>query len=226
MSRTLVFDVNETLLDLSVLASDFEAVFGEENVLYDWFHEVIQYALALTLSHTYRPFGEVALGALRMMAEIKGVELSEQDAGRIAGKIRTLPPHREVLEALAILKESRFRLVTLTNNPQALVDVQIANAGLQHLFEQNFSVESVQRFKPAPEPYQMVAAALSVQPQQLWMIAAHAWDVGGAAQVGYRTAFVARPGKAPYPLFPKPNIIGRTLLDVAEQIVSIESAFA
>jgi 2-haloacid dehalogenase len=222
MPATLVFDVNETLLDLRALAPDFEAVFGDAVVLDAWFHQVIQYAMGLTLAGEYRPFGEIALAVIHMMADAEGVDLSDDQARRIAGKIRTLPPHPEVPGALAFLKEAGFRLVALTNNPTAVVDAQMANADLQRFFERNFSVETVRRFKPAPEPYRMVAEELGVAPQQLWMIAAHAWDVGGAAQVGYRTAFVARPGKAPYPLFPQPNITGHTLLDVAEGIVSME----
>ncbi len=222
MPATLVFDVNETLLDLRALAPDFEAVFGDAVVLDAWFHQVIQYAMGLTLAGEYRSFGDIALGVLHMMADAEGVDLSDDQARRIAGKIRTLPPHPEVPGALAFLKDAGFRLVALTNNPMAVVDAQMANADLQRFFERNFSVETVRRFKPSPEPYRMVAEELGVAPQQLWMIAAHAWDVGGAAQVGYRTAFVARPGKAPYPLFPKPNITGNTLLDVAEGIVSMD----
>ena len=222
MRATLVFDVNETLLDLGALAPDFEAVFGDAGVLDAWFHQVIQYAMGLTLAGAYRPFGEVALGVLHMIAEAEGVDLTDEQATRIAAKIRSLPPHPEVPGALAFLKDAGFRLVTLTNNPMAVVDAQMANADLQRFFERNFSVETVQRFKPAPEPYGMVAEQLGVAPQQLWMIAAHAWDVGGAAHAGYRTAFVARPGKAPYLLFPKPNVSGSTLLDVAEGIVSME----
>ena len=128
----------------------------------------------------------------------------------------------EVPGALALLREAGFRMVTLTNNPLPVVEAQMAHAGLQHFFERNFSVDRVRRFKPAPEPYRMVSESLAVEPSEMYLIAAHAWDVGGAAQVGYRTAFVTRPGKAPYPLFPKPDAIGNNLRDVAEAIIKFE----
>jgi 2-haloacid dehalogenase len=180
--------------------------------------------MGLTLADAYRPFGEVALAALQMIAEAEGVELSDAEARRIAGGIRGLPPHPEVPGALALLKDAGFRLVTLTNSPMAVVDAQMAGAGLQPHFEHNFSVDTVRRFKPSPEPYRMVAESLGVGPGDLWMIAAHAWDVGGAAQVGYRTAFVARLGKAPYPLFPPPDVIGNNLREAAEAIIALEEA--
>jgi 2-haloacid dehalogenase len=221
-TSVLVFDVNETLLDLSALGPDFESVFGDPHFLNDWFHQVIQFAMSLTLANAYRPFGEVALGVLQMLADAEGAELSLEEARRILSKVRTLPPHPDVPGALAFLKDAGFRLVTLTNNPMALVDAQMTNAELQRYFDRNFSVDTVRRFKPAPEPYRMVAEELGLAPGKMWMIAAHAWDVGGAAQVGFRTAFVRRPGKAPSPLFPKADVIGNTLLEAAEGIAGLE----
>jgi len=222
MSKILVFDVNETLLDLSALAPEFAKVFGDAALLDEWFNNVILFAMGLTLANAYRTFGEIGVAALQMLADAGGAPLSEEQARRIAGGIRSLPPHREVPGALRLLKDAGFRLVTLTNSPMAVVDAQMANAELQAFFERNFSVDTVRRFKPAPEPYRMVAEELGVAPSEMWMIAAHAWDVGGAMQTGYRAAFVARPGKAPYPLFPKPDAIGGDLREVAEAIVEIE----
>ena len=222
MPKVLVFDVNETLLDLRALALDFQTIFGDAAFLDAWFHQVIQYAMGLTLADAYRPFGDVALAALQMMADAEGVDVSEGEARAMLAKIRSLPPHPETQAALTLLKDAGFRMVTLTNNPMAVVDAQMANAGLQHFFERNFSVDAVRRFKPAPEPYRMVAQELGVEPSQLMMIAAHAWDVGGAAQVGYQAAFVARAGKAPYSLFPKPDVVGSDLREVAEAIIKLE----
>ncbi len=226
MSKILVFDVNETLLDLSTLAPQFENIFGDPAFLNEWFHQVIQFAMSVTLADAYRPFGEVGLAALQMIADAEGVEISEDEARKIVGGIRTLPPHPEVPGALELLKDAGFRMVALTNNPLVVVHEQMANAGLQKYFEHNFSVDTVRRFKPAPEPYRMVAEALGVEPPtetgDMWMIAAHAWDIGGAARVGYKTAFVARPGKAPYPLFAAPDVIGNNLREAAEGIIAIE----
>jgi 2-haloacid dehalogenase len=222
MSKVLVFDVNETLLDLGTLAPDFQNIFGDAAFLDAWFHQVIQYAMGLTLADAYRPFGEVALGVLQMMADAEGVDISDVEARKMLGKVRTLSPHPEVPGALALLRDAGFRMVTLTNNPMPVVEAQMAHGELQPFFERNFSVDRVRRFKPAPEPYRMVSEALAIAPSDMYMVAAHAWDVGGAAQVGYRTAFVARLGKAPYPLFPKPDVSGSNLREVAGAIIGLE----
>jgi 2-haloacid dehalogenase len=220
--RLLVFDVNETLLNLQPLEAHFQRAFGDRTVIHEWFSELILYSQGLTLADSYRTFGEIAAAALQLIAEARGVKLSEQDARHIAGGIRTLPPHPEVAESLGRLKSAGFRLVTLTNSPMAVVEEQMANANLQPFLERNFSVDTVRKFKPAPEPYRMVARELGTETKGLRMIAAHAWDVGGALQAGCAAAFVARPGKALFPLFPRPDIVGKDLQEVSDKILVSE----
>lgn len=222
-SRILVFDVNETLLNLNALDPHFARIFGDRTMLREWFNQVIQFAEALTLAGDYQPFGEIGRGALEMTAQAHGVRLSEEDAQHVVSGMRTLPAHPEVPAALARLKNAGFRMVTLTNSPPSTVDAQMQHAGLQQYFERNFSVGSVRRYKPSPEPYRMVAGESGVPIGQLRMIAAHAWDVGGAMLAGCKAAFVARPGKAVFPLFPKPDIIGYDLGEVAERILQAEA---
>lgn len=222
MPRILVFDVNETLLDLGALEPHFERVFGDKAVLREWFNQVIQFAEALTLAGDYRDFADVARAALEMTAAANRTRISPEDAARITGDMRCLPAHPEVPQALSVLKNAGFRLITLSNSPPGALEAQIQNAGLRQYFEGNFSVESVRRYKPAPGPYRMVADSLGVPTSQLRMIAAHAWDIGGAMRAGCAGAFVARPGKALFPLFPAPDIVGRDLAEVADAILKLE----
>ena len=111
-----------------------------------------------------------------MTAEAHHVPISAEGAQRIAGGIRTLPPHPEVAASLEFLRRAGFRIVTLRISSRTIVDAQMQAAGLQPYFERNFSVDTVRKFKPAPEPYRMVAGALGVECSNLRMIAAHAWD--------------------------------------------------
>jgi len=223
MARILVFDVNETLLDLATLESHFERVFRDKSMLREWFNQVILYAEAVTLADNYGNFGEIARAALEMTAAAQGVKLSNEDEQLIVGGIRSLPAHAEVASSLDQLKSAGFRMVTLTNSPPAVVEAQMQNSKLKPYFERNFSVDVVRKYKPAPEPYRMVARELGVEPGQLRMIAAHAWDVGGAMRAGCAAAFIARPGKALFPLFPKPDVVGRDLRQVSAAIMQVEA---
>ncbi len=89
-------------------------------------------------------------------------------------------------------------------------------------FEQILSADTVQRLKPASEPYQMAAKQFGVSVGEVRLIAAHAWDVAGAMRAGCAAAFVARPGKVLNPLAPRPDVVGSDLREVAAQIIEHE----
>jgi 2-haloacid dehalogenase len=222
-SRILVFDVNEPLLDVSALEPHFARVFGSGAVCREWFSTVLLYSQVTTLAGPYADFSAIAGAALDMTAAGRGVVLGLEDRERILAGMRSLPAHSDVPEALRLLKDAGYRMVTLTNSAPAAARQQLTHAGLIDAFERVFSVDEVRRFKPAPEPYRFVARELGVEASALRMVAAHTWDIVGAMQAGYAGAFVARPGKVLYPLAPPPDIVGVGLRAIAEQIVATDS---
>jgi hypothetical protein len=54
---------------------------------------------------------------------------------------------------------------------------------------------------------------------QMLMIAAHGWDIAGAA-CWTSNGFITREGQAIYPLSIAPNFIATDILDMAEQLVA------
>jgi 2-haloacid dehalogenase len=220
--RILVFDVNETLLDVGALEPHFARAFGGGGALREWFSTVLLYSNVATVAGPYAEFGAIGGAALGMVAAARCVTLVPEDRDRIVGAMRSLPPHPDVRPALEQLRDRGFRLVTLTNNAPAVVEQQLETAGLRALFERVFSVDAVKRFKPAPEPYRHVALELGVGPGDLRMIAAHAWDVAGALRAGCAAAFVGRGGRVPYPLGPQPDIVAPDLLAAAERIAAVD----
>src|SRR5512138_2810639 len=221
--RILVFDVNETLLDVDALTPHFVEGFGAADAAREWFTTVLHYSTVATLAGAYAHFGAIDDAALSMLADSRHVSLTPQLRERILVGFRSLPAHPDVRPALERLRSQGFRLVTLTNSASGAVAQQLANAGLADYFERSFSVDAVQRFKPAPEPYRQVAKELGVAVGDLRLVAAHAWDVVGALQAGYLAAFVARPGKVLYPLGPTPDIVEPDCLAVARAIVERDS---
>jgi 2-haloacid dehalogenase len=217
--KVLVFDVNQTLLDLNALRPHFARVFGDGRALDEWFALLLQYSLVVTVADAYSDFGTVGKAVLEMLANTKRVKLSSDDATRILQGMLTLPAHLDVGENLKRLRGAGFRMVTLTNSSPTAVKAQLQNAGLTQYFEEAISVETVHRFKPDLEVYRSAAAHLSAQPGELLMIAAHAWDVFGAMKAGWQAAFVARNGIVPFPLGPIPGIIGPDMKAVADAIL-------
>jgi 2-haloacid dehalogenase len=224
MRRVQVFDVNETLLDLAALDPHFQRIFGDAGVRVAWFEQMIQSALVATVTGVYHQFGSLAMAALETTAERAGVELADDDKKAVAAQMRQLPAHPEVAGALRRLRDAGLRLASLTNSTEQVARAQLEHAGLLDAFELVLSADTVRRLKPAPEPYLMAAERLGVAVGDVRLIAAHAWDVAGAARAGCATAFVARPGKVLDPLVERPEIIGANLAEVADAILAVDGA--
>lgn len=120
---------------------------------------------------------------------------------------------------LETMKKQDFQLVALTNSTASTAETQLTHAGIRDFFQYVFSVDTVKRLKPAPEPYQMVASSLRVEPNSLLMVAAHSWDISGAMRVGLHGAFIARPGQILDALTPKPAFVAPDLANLARQII-------
>jgi 2-haloacid dehalogenase len=224
MARVCVFDVNETLLDLGALDPHFERIFGDASTRQAWFGQFLALWLTEMVTGEYTDFGTIGGGALEMVAERQGVNLSEEDKQQILGGMQELPPHPEVEENLSRLRDAGIRLAALTNSTQQVADAQIDNSGLREYFEQVLSADAVERLKPAPEPYRMAAESLGVEVGQVQLVAAHTWDVVGAMRAGCAAAFVARPGMVLNPLAERPDVVGSDLRKVADKILEIETA--
>ncbi|MBT3942553.1 MAG: haloacid dehalogenase type II [Chloroflexi bacterium] len=223
MSRTIVFDVNETLLDLGVLDELFERHLGNAALRPLWFTQVINTAITATMvGAPYRHFSEVGGAALRMVAERNDVTLTEEALIEIPGRMLSLPPHPDVPAGLQRLKDAGFQTVALTNSPLAAARAQLEAGGLIDMFDRVMSVESVGVFKPDARVYQMAARELGVETSDLLMVAAHDWDIAGAMAAGCGGAFIARPGQVTNPYFDTPDFVARDIGDAAEQIIASE----
>ncbi len=222
MPRVIVFDVNESLLDLRAMDPAFERVFGDRSVRQQWFQQMLASAMVSIITDAYSDFGALGRGALQMTAERRGVQVSDEDQQRILGTMRELPPHPEVRSALERLREAGLRLATLTNSTRQMAEAQMQHAGLRDLFEQVLSADAAKRLKPHRAAYETAAEQLGVDVRQVRLVAAHAWDVAGALRAGCAAAFIARPGMVLDPLALRPDVVGKDLREVADQILERE----
>lgn len=219
----IVFDVNETLIDIESLEPFFEKKFGDRRVLREWFNQLILYSNVLTLAGYYETFFVLGQGVLEMLGTIYGVSIEPADLEELRISLLSMPAHTDVPEGLRLLQEAGFRLMTLTNSPPSDERTPLERAGLAHFFERQVSVHSVRRFKPAPEVYQLITELLQVPPSQICLVAAHAWDTLGAQRVGFSAGLVTRRGNAVLPVrgLPQPQAVAPDLLQMARQIIAL-----
>jgi len=216
----IVFDVNETLLDLATMEPTFERIFGEKNVMRLWFANLILYSAALTVAGCYVPFTDIGAGVMKMLADTRGIKIDEKDKGELTERFSTMPPHSEVPAALRKLHNAGFRLFTLTDNLLEVQTRQLEHGGIVDLFERRFSADGAKHHKPSRQAYAYVEKELGVEPSRLCLIACHTWDTLGAAAAGWGAALIRRVGNDVLAVGPQPQIVGDDLNDVANQLIA------
>lgn len=219
MRRILVFDVNETLLDLRGMRGLFASVLGDASLCHNWFRVLLRKMLVTTITGPYVSFAELGAAALDQVAAAHERSLSPAEQTKLLNGMRQLPPHNDVVPALERLRDGGFRCVAFSNGTPDVLHDQLASTGLHDMFERVASAHHAGRLKPAPEPYRWLAGELGVSTDRLRMVAAHAWDTTGAQRAGCRAAFVARSGKRLSAVDPQPDIVGPTLTDVADRLL-------
>jgi 2-haloacid dehalogenase len=216
----IVFDVNETLLDLETMEPTFQRIFGDKSAMRLWFANLILYSAALTVAGHYVPFTDIGAAVMKMLADTRGIKITDKDKKELTERFSTMPPHADVPPALRKLRAAGFRLFTLTDNLLEVQTRQLEHGGIADLFERRFSADSVKHHKPSPQAYAHVEKELGVRPAQLCLIACHTWDTLGAVAAGWEAALIRRVGNDVLAVGPQPQIVGDDLNDVADQLIA------
>lgn len=192
---TIVFDVNETLSDMSPMAERFQEVGAPASLAKLWFATLLRDGFALTAAGDNGSFTEIGTEALRGL--FAGMDLErEPDAAveHVMAGLGALGLHDDVPDGVKALKAAGFRLVTLTNGSTRVAEKLLTAAGIRESFELLLSVEDAQSWKPGRAAYEYAASACGAAPEELLLVAVHPWDLHGAERAGLGTAWINRSG--------------------------------
>ncbi|NME70723.1 haloacid dehalogenase type II [Flammeovirga aprica] len=219
--KVLFFDINETILDLTRMKKQVGDVLnGRSDLLSLWFTTLLHHTLVTSASGQYENFDNIGAATLQMVGANNGIEISEKEAREvIVNSLQNLPAHPEVKGALTQLKEKDYKLVAFTNSSIDGIHNQLNNSGLTEYFDEKFSMEEIQKFKPFTQTYDWGAKKMGIKPNEAMLIAAHGWDVAGAMWAGWRAAFISRKGQQIFPLGPKTEIVEPDLQKVANILI-------
>lgn len=214
----ILFDVNETLMDMSPLKKKVNNILGSKRGFRIWFGMLLQYSLVDNCTGEYHDFSTIAGATLDMAAKALQKEIKEDEKKVTLALMKKLSAYTDVKEGLKLLKQAGFRLATLTNSPMQTLTAQLEYTGLTKYFEATLSIDAIKKYKPSLESYQYAARTLGVSTNEIIMVAAHGWDIAGAMQAGLQAAFIERKGQSLYPLSPKPQFLGKNLVEIAGKI--------
>lgn len=212
-----LFDINETLLDLAPIEGVLQKAAGRPTppLLDGWFDTLIQTALTLTGAGRYEDFGR--LGGL-VAADVvghAGGTWGDADLAALRAAFGALPAHPDVVPAFEALRARGDRLVPFGNSALATIETQLRGAGLLDLVDDVVSVEMAGMLKPSPLAYATALGRQGVAAAEAVMVAAHGWDVLGAACAGLQTVFVTRDGRRALPVDPRPTATVTSLNELA-----------
>ena len=222
MKPVIVFDMNETLLDMSALDPTFARIFSGSDgaeLRKKWFKLVLELFLTATITGEYRSFDKLTDDALQMLARQQGREARADDRAALREAQAKIAAYPDVAPGLARLKEAGFTLATLTNSTKKSAEQLLDHASIRERFDYVRSADAVEHYKPAREAYEYVAKELGVKTKEILLVAAHAWDVAGAMAAGCEAAFVARPEKVLSPGGREPRFRASDVSALAVQIV-------
>ena len=212
--KVVLFDVVETLFSLAPV----EAALARLQISLDlYFARLLRDGFALAAAGSYRPFGEIAASALADLAPAA----TEDQRARVRDAFRELPPHPDAEPALAKLTAAGVKVCTLTNGGADATSTLLANSCLSGHFERVLTVEAVERWKPAADPYRSALDALGVEARNAALVAVHSWDIHGAHRAGLTTGWCSRL-EGSYPsIFDPADVAGRDLLEVVEALLAL-----
>ncbi|MDY7541339.1 MULTISPECIES: haloacid dehalogenase type II [unclassified Cryobacterium] len=189
----IVFDVNETLSDMSPLKARFVEVGAPAHLARIWFATLLRDGFALAAAGGSAKFAVIGSEILRGFLRDSALSRSLDDAvNHIMDGFGTLSVHPDIAEGIRALKSMDMRLVTLSNGSAQVAEDLLAGAGLRSDFEDLLTVEDAPAWKPVRAAYDYAADVCGVQPADMLLVAVHPWDIHGAAQAGLRTAWLNR----------------------------------
>jgi 2-haloacid dehalogenase len=216
--QVVVFDVYETMLDMSGVERKINGLTDSKRGYIIWFELFMQYCFVNNSLDTFQDFMSIGKATLQMTGNKLGKAISDVQADDVLQLLKHLPILEEVPPVLSQLRDDGYRITALTNAPEKLVCDRMEQTGLISYFENVLSAEKIKKYKPEKQVYQWAAAKLNVNTTEMLMITSHTWDVAGAANAGMKTAYLQRRKQNTDRLSPTPDLTCKTLIELASML--------
>jgi 2-haloacid dehalogenase len=168
------------------------------------------------LNREHTPYREIGHRSVAFVMQRAGIAYTMDEVQYLVAQIEKLRPFPEVPEALMRLR-ARYKLVVLSNGDPDMLET--AKRYHRIPFDRVISVAEANAFKPYVATYVKAAEIIGVRMDEVLFVANHAFDCIGAKSAGMRTAFIDR-RERPFGITPhQPDIIVKTLKELADVMV-------
>ncbi|MHA6265740.1 haloacid dehalogenase type II [uncultured Aliiroseovarius sp.] len=219
--KAIVFDAYGTLLDVYSVGALAEKLFPGKGaaIAITWRDKQIEYTRLRTMCDRFVDFWQVTGDALDYACDAQGVDLTADARTALMAEYEELTAFAENHAALTRLQDAGMPMAVLTNGSAGMIAAALKAAKLAGFFDHVLSVDSVQKFKTAPEVYQMGPDAFGCAASEILFVSSNCWDICGATWFGYHTIWLNRYDQPMERLGVEPSARGKTLTDVADYLL-------
>ena len=190
--KAIVFDAYGTLFDVNSAAERCKSKLGNkwESFANFWRTTQLEYTWLRSLMKKHKDFWQITEDSLDKSMKVFNVDNNLKN--ELLNLYKILSPYPEVKKVLKNLKERKFKLAILSNGTPELLNDLVKNNDLKNLFDDLFSIEEVQIYKPDSKVYDLPIKKYNVKPNEIVFLSANTWDVSGGGNYGYNSIWVNR----------------------------------
>ena len=190
--RAIVFDAYGTLFDVNSAAEKCKNKLGNkwESFANFWRTTQLEYTWLRSLMKKHKDFWQITEDSLDKSMKVFNIDNNLKN--ELLNLYKILSPYPEVKKVLKNLKERKFKLAILSNGTPELLNDLVKKNDLNNLFDDLFSIEEVQIYKPDSKVYDLPVKKYNIKPNEIVFLSANTWDVSGGGNYGYHSIWVNR----------------------------------
>lgn len=220
LREALVFDMYGTLVDTLGISQQIEQLLPQQGqrVSALWRQSQLEFSFRATLMERYEDFAQLTRKALGYALAATGNTLTPEQQEHLLAQYQRLEPFADVKPGLERLQAAGYTMVIFSNGALSMLNPLLDAAGLRPYFQDIISAEEVRLYKPSPKIYHHAAQRVGRAPEETRLISANPFDVTGALAAGLKAAWVNHIGAPADPLGWLPDVIVRTIAELAEAL--------
>ncbi len=190
--KAIIFDAYGTLFDVNSAAEKCKGKIGDkwEDFANYWRTTQLEYTWLRSLMNRHKDFWKITEDSLDK--SMKFFKIDNSMRNDLLDLYKVLSPFSEVKETLNKLKKKDFKLAILSNGTPSLLENLVKNNNLENIFDDIFSVEEVEIFKPDSKVYELPVNKYNIKKDEILFLSANTWDVSGGGNYGYNSLWVNR----------------------------------
>ena len=191
-TKSIIFDAYGTLFDVNSAAEKCKKKIGAkwEAFANYWRTTQLEYTWLRSLMERHKDFWQITEDSLIKSMKVFDINLAMKN--ELLDLYKILSPFPEVKEVLTNLKKKNYKLAILSNGTPTLLQQLVSSNDLNNLFDDIFSIEEVNIYKPNSKVYDLPIKKYKIKPSEVAFLSANTWDVSGGGNYGYQAIWVNR----------------------------------